>query len=162
MSLYDLIAFAIMAHIVFDGTYKKAYKLFIEEIKLFQKVRYNKIVERLNRYEKLLIECLKLFKLEGKIIVDSKSLETKKLARFNRHKKIGKSKIIRDEESIGFNTIKKGFYVGYKITCATHGKYLKILYIDREFENEMKNRGIEYITIKRENMRKNTIDSYQG
>ena len=108
MSLHDLIAFAIMAHIVFDGIYKKAYKLFIEELKLFPKVRYNKIIERLNRYENLLIECLKLFKLEGKIIVDSKSLETKKLARFNRHKKIGKSKLIKDEESIGFNPIKKG------------------------------------------------------
>jgi hypothetical protein len=108
MSLHDLIAFAIMAHIVFDGIYKKAYKLFIEELKIFPNVRYNKIVERLNRYEKLLIECLKLFKLEGKIIVDSKSLETKKLARFNKHKKRGKSKIIKDEENIGFNSIKKG------------------------------------------------------
>jgi len=66
MSLHDLIAFAIMAHIVFDGIYKKAYKLFIEELKLFPKVRYNKIVERLNRYEKLLIECLKLFNLKEK------------------------------------------------------------------------------------------------
>ena len=76
--------------------------------------------------------------------------------------------------------------MGYKITCATDGKYLKLLYvdpankhdltiikdrkedfihefkgntvildkayIDKDFEKEMKNRGIEYITIKRENM----------
>ncbi|MGB9659194.1 MAG: hypothetical protein ACPLY9_01530 [Nitrososphaerales archaeon] len=97
-----------MAHIVFDGIYKKAYKLFVEELGFFPMVRYNKVVERLNRYECLLIECLKLFKLEGQLIVDSKPLETKKLARFNRHRKRGESKIIKNEEGIGFNSLKGG------------------------------------------------------
>jgi hypothetical protein len=108
MSLHDLIAFGVMAHIVFDGVYKKAYKLFIEELGFFPSVRYNKVVERLNRYECLLIECLRLFKLEGQLIVDSKPLETKKLVRFKRHEKRGESELIRDEESIGFNTLKGG------------------------------------------------------
>jgi hypothetical protein len=55
MSLYDLITFGIMAHKHFDGIYKKAYRVLIEDLKLFPKVRYNKVVERLNRYEKLLM-----------------------------------------------------------------------------------------------------------
>ncbi len=108
MSLYDLIVFGVMAHIVFDGIYKKAYKLFIEELGFFPRVRYNKIVERLNRYECLLIECLKIFKLEGQLVVDSKPLETKKLARFKKHRKRGESKLIKNEEGIGFNPLKGG------------------------------------------------------
>jgi hypothetical protein len=57
MSLYDLIDFALMAHRHFDGIYKRAYRILIEELMLFPKVRYNKVVERLNRYEGLLMEC---------------------------------------------------------------------------------------------------------
>ena len=56
MSLYDLMAFAVMTHISFDGVYKKAYKVFIDELKLFPRVRYNKVVERIDRYEELLID----------------------------------------------------------------------------------------------------------
>ncbi len=43
MSLHDLIAFGVMAHIVFDGIYKKAYGLFVEELGFFSRVRYNKV-----------------------------------------------------------------------------------------------------------------------
>jgi hypothetical protein len=71
MSLYDLIAFAVMAHRYFGGIYKRAYRVLVEELMLFPRVRYNKVVERLNRYEGLLIYCLGLFKLEGLRIVDS-------------------------------------------------------------------------------------------
>ncbi|MGC8911665.1 MAG: hypothetical protein ACP5K8_06285 [Nitrososphaeria archaeon] len=56
----------------------------------------------------MLVECLKLFKLEGQVIVDSKPLETKKLARFKRHSKRGESRLIRDEEGVGFNPLKGG------------------------------------------------------
>lgn len=45
---------------------------------------------------------------EGKInIVDAKPIETKELVRFNRHKKRGESRIVREEESIGYNPSKK-------------------------------------------------------
>jgi len=106
MSLYDLIAFAVMAHRHCEGVYKRAYRLFIEELELFTRIRYNKLVERLNRYEELLLGCLKLFELEGLNIVDSKPVETKRLARFGRHRKRGTSAVIREEESIGFNPSK--------------------------------------------------------
>ena len=87
MSLYDLIAFAVMAHRHFDGVYKRAYRVLVEELTLFPKVRYNKVVERLNRYEGLLMECQRLFRLEGLMVVDSKPVETKRLARLGRHRK---------------------------------------------------------------------------
>ena len=109
MSLHDPIAFAVMAHIVLDGMYRKAYRLFMDELRLFLNVRYNKVVERLNRYEGLLIECLRLFKLEGEVIlVDTKPIATKKLVRFGRYRKRGKSSIIKEEESIGYNPLKGG------------------------------------------------------
>ncbi|MEM2405207.1 MAG: hypothetical protein QXR05_08680 [Candidatus Methanomethylicia archaeon] len=50
MSLYDLVAFAVSAHKHFGGVYKRAYRLLIEELKTFPKIRYNKLVERLNRW----------------------------------------------------------------------------------------------------------------
>ncbi len=106
MSLYDLMTFAVMAHICFDGVYKKAYKVFIDELKLFPRVRYNKVVERIDRYEELLLECLKLFKLDESRVVDSKPVETKKLIRYGRHKKRGKSSLIKDDEAIGYNMLK--------------------------------------------------------
>lgn len=62
MSLFDLIAFGVMAHRHFGGAYKKAYRVLVEDLKLFPKVRYNKVVEKLNRYEELLMGCLGLFK----------------------------------------------------------------------------------------------------
>jgi len=108
MSLYDLITFGVMAHKHFDGIYKKAYRVLIEDLKLFPKVRYNKVVERLNRYEKLLIECLGLFKLEKLRIVDSKPIETKKLSRLGRHEKRGSSHLIKEGERVGFNPLKGG------------------------------------------------------
>ncbi len=55
ISLYDLITFAILAHLHFNGVYKHAYRVLIEEMKLFPKIRYNKLTERLNRHEKLLL-----------------------------------------------------------------------------------------------------------
>ena len=55
ISLYDLITFAILAHLHFGGIYKHAYRVLIEEMKLFPKIRYNKLTERLNRHEKLLL-----------------------------------------------------------------------------------------------------------
>lgn len=70
MTLYELIAFAILSHMRFEGIYKRAYKLFIEDLHIFPKVRYNKIVERLNRYKVLLLKCLELFDLKGLKIVD--------------------------------------------------------------------------------------------
>jgi len=38
MSLYDLIAFGVMAYKHFDGVYKRAYRVLIEELKLLPKV----------------------------------------------------------------------------------------------------------------------------
>ena len=75
MSLYDLITFGILDHLHFNGVIKVAYTHFIEE-KLFPKIRYNKLIERLNRYEDLLYKVLDyVFKKisEGEVkIVDAK------------------------------------------------------------------------------------------
>ena len=49
ISLYDLITSAILAHLHVGGVYKHAYRTLIEEMKMFPKIRYNKLTERLNR-----------------------------------------------------------------------------------------------------------------
>jgi hypothetical protein len=108
MKLYDLITFAIMAHLRFDGVYKKAYRVLIEELHLYPEVKYNKILERLLRYENLLAECLELFELDNFQIVDSKPIQTKKLPRFARHQKAGNSQLIKEQEDIGYNRLKGG------------------------------------------------------
>ncbi|MBW9221362.1 hypothetical protein KKP91_04110 [Methanothermococcus sp. SCGC AD-155-M21] len=111
MSLYDLITFGILAHLYFNGVIKHAYTHFIEDLELFPKIRYNKLIERLNRYEDLLYKVLDyVFKKisEGKVkIVDAKPVETKELVRSNRYKKRGESRIIREEESVGYAPSKK-------------------------------------------------------
>ena len=91
LSLYDLIIVGILAHLHFNGIIKRAYVYFVEELELFPKIRYNKLIERLKRYEGLLYRVLDyVFEkvAEGEIrIVDTKSIETKELVRFSRHKK---------------------------------------------------------------------------
>jgi len=114
MSLYDLITFAILAHIHFDGVYKRAYRMFVDELGIFPKVRYNKMIERLNRYENLLQECLNLFQLNGLKIVDSKPIETKEVVRMGRQGKRGESSIIRERESVGFDASKKSSTLAIK------------------------------------------------
>lgn len=57
-SLHDLITLGILAHLRFNGVIKHAYDHFIEDLKLFPKIRYNKVIERLNRYEELLYKIL--------------------------------------------------------------------------------------------------------
>jgi len=104
-----------LAHLHFNGIIKHAYIHFIEDLKLFR-IRYNKLIERLNRYEELLYRVLDfVFEKvsEGEIkIVDTKPVETKELVRFKRHKKRGKSSIIMEEESIGYNPSKKDSTAG--------------------------------------------------
>ena len=111
MSLYDLITLGILAHLHFNGVIKVAYTYFIEDLELFPKIRYNKLIERLNRYEELLYKVLDyVFKKisEGGVkIVDAKPVETKELVRSNRYKKRGESRIIREEESVGYTPSKK-------------------------------------------------------
>jgi len=48
ISLYDLIIIGILAHLHFNGVIKHAYIHFIEDLKLFPKIRYNKLIERPN------------------------------------------------------------------------------------------------------------------
>jgi len=43
ISLYDLITVGILAHLHFKGVIKHAYFHFIEDLKLFPKIRYNKL-----------------------------------------------------------------------------------------------------------------------
>lgn len=111
MSLHDLITFGILAHLHFNGVIKHAYTHFIEDLGLFPKIRYNKLIERLNRYEDLLYKVLdyvfKKISEEEVKIVDAKPVETKELVRSNRYKKRGESKIIREEESVGYTPSKK-------------------------------------------------------
>ena len=101
ISLYDLITVGILAHLHFNGVIKHAYVHFIEDLKLFR-IRYNKLIERLNRYEELLYRVLNfVFEKvsEGKInIVDAKPIGTKELVRFNRHK-------IENSEGRGINRL---------------------------------------------------------
>lgn len=111
ISLYDLITVGVLAHLHFNGVIKHAYVHFIEDLELFPKIRYNKLIERLNRYEELLYKILnftfeKLSRGEIKV-VDAKPVETKELIRLNRHRKSGGSSIIKEEESTGYNPSKK-------------------------------------------------------
>jgi hypothetical protein len=106
MKLYDLISFAIIAHLRFDGVYKRAYRVLIEELHLFPKVKYNKILERLSRYENLLVECLELFELDNFQIVDLKPIQTKKLPLLQDIKKLANSNLITEQEDIGYNRLK--------------------------------------------------------
>ena len=57
-------------------------------MKLFPKIGYNKLTERLNRHEKLLLlaqeELFRKHAKEHVRIIDSKPVETKELARKNR------------------------------------------------------------------------------
>ena len=111
ITLYDLITLGVLAHIHFNGIIKHAYVHFIEDLKLFPRIRYNKLIERLNRYEELLYKVLDfVFEKvsEGEIkIVDAKPIETKELVRYNRHEKRGESSVVREEESVGYNPSKK-------------------------------------------------------
>ncbi|WP_225807869.1 IS982 family transposase [Thermococcus bergensis] len=133
ISLYDLITFAILAHLHFNGVYKHAYRVLIEEMKLFPKIRYNKLTERLNRHEKLLLlaqeELFKKHAREYVRILDSKPIQTKELARKNRKDKEGSSEVISEKPAVGFVPSKK-FYYGYKLTCYSDGNLLALLSVD--------------------------------
>jgi len=48
ISLYDLITLSILAHLHCNGVIKHAYVHFIEDLELFPRIRYNKLIERLN------------------------------------------------------------------------------------------------------------------
>ncbi len=76
--MHDLITIGILAPI-YNGVIKHGYIHFVEDLKLFLRIRYKKFIERLNRYEELLYRVLnfvfeKLSKGEIKI-VDSKPIE---------------------------------------------------------------------------------------
>ena len=83
ISLHDLIIFGILAHLHFNGVIKHAYTHFIEYLDLFPKIRYNKVIERLNRYEELLYKILNFvfdkFSKGGIKIVDTKLLKQRNL-----------------------------------------------------------------------------------
>jgi hypothetical protein len=107
ITLYDLITLGVLAHLHFNGIIKHAYVHFIEDLKLFPRIRYNKLIERLNRYEVYKVLDF-VFEKEGEIkIVDAKPIETKELVRYNRHEKRGESSVVREEESVGYNPSKK-------------------------------------------------------
>ncbi len=72
------------------------------------RIRYNKVVERLNRYEELLLRCLSMFELGDLVIVDSTPIETKALARHGRHRRRGESTLIEEAESMEYNASKRG------------------------------------------------------
>jgi len=50
-----LIIIGVLAHLHFNEVIKHAYIHFIDDIEIFPKIRYNKLIERLNRYEGLTI-----------------------------------------------------------------------------------------------------------
>ena len=116
ISLYDLITIGILAHLHFNGVIKHAYIHFVEDLKLFPKIRYNKLIERLNRYEELLYRVLDfIFEKfsEGEIkVVDAKPVETKELVKFGRHKKRGKIEYNNGGRVDRLQSIQKGFTAG--------------------------------------------------
>ena len=116
ITLYDLITLGVLAHLHFNGIIKHAYVHFIEDLKLFPRIRYNKLIERLNRYEVYKVLDFVFEKVsEGEIkIVDAKPIETKELVRYNRHEKRGESRVVREEESVGYNPSKKDSTVGIR------------------------------------------------
>ena len=96
ISLLDLIIFSVLCMVYFSGVYKREYELLIEDLGLFPKIRYNKIVERINRYEQLLIEIQKAFiERNSRLFIDTMPIKTKELVRRNRHEKRGFSVLIK-------------------------------------------------------------------
>ena len=96
ISLLDLIIFSVLCMVYFSGVYKRGYELLIEDLGLFPKIRYNKIVERINRYEQLLIEIQKAFiERNSRLFIDTMPIKTKELVRRNRHEKRGFSVLIK-------------------------------------------------------------------
>ena len=82
--------------VYFSGVYKRGYEFLIEDLGLFPKIRYNKIVERINRYEQLLIEIQKAFiERNSRLFIDTMPIKTKELVRRNRHEKRGFSVLIK-------------------------------------------------------------------
>jgi len=108
-SPYDLITVGVPVHLHFNRVIMYVCIRFIEDLKLFPKIRYNKLIERLNRYEKHLYKVLNfVFEKPSKVkIADAKVVETKELARFDGHNKSEELGIIKKEESIGYNPSKK-------------------------------------------------------
>jgi hypothetical protein len=45
--------------------------------------------------------------------------------------------LIKEQEDIGYNRLKGGHYVGYKITCSTDGRFLKLLYISSASKHDI-------------------------
>ena len=96
ISLLDLIIFSVLCMVYFSGVYKRGYEFLIEDLGLFPKIRYNKIVERINRYEQLLIEIQKAFiERNSRLFIDTMPIKTKELVRRNRHEKRGFSVLIK-------------------------------------------------------------------
>ena len=60
LSLYDLITFGILSHLLFSRNIKRAYTHFIDELGLFPRIRYNKLIERLPRIRGTFIQGTKL------------------------------------------------------------------------------------------------------
>jgi hypothetical protein len=134
LPLYGLITFAILSSLYCNGDIKKAYDLFIVDKKMFPRIRYNKIIERLHRYELLLKELNKNFFAtfkQGNIMnFDSRPIKTKRVVRKNRYNKRGRSKLITEKERVGYNASKKEYYLGYKLTAKTDGRFIKPIFID--------------------------------
>jgi len=102
LSLLNLIIFSVLTMVFFSGVYKRAYEILIEGFGLFPKIRYNKIVERINRYESLLYEIQKIFlNKDCLLFIDTIPIETKQIVRKNRHEKIGYSEYIKKTEVLG-------------------------------------------------------------
>ena len=59
ISLLDLIIFSVLCMIYFSGEYKKGYEFLVEDLELFPRIGYNKMVERINRYGQFLFEIRK-------------------------------------------------------------------------------------------------------
>ncbi|MFU8652793.1 transposase [Methanotorris formicicus] len=178
---------------ILQWMYKKGYEFLIEELGLFPKIRYNKLVERLNRYEEPLFEIQRVFLNKNCLLfIDTIPIETKELVRKSRHEKSGKSMLIKKDGTVGFNASKKRYYFEYKATYITNGLYLMLIfvnpanqhdldilkenfrwfirefmncsvigdkgYIDKGFENLLRNGKVYFEAIKRKNMTKSFIE----
>jgi len=99
LSLLDLIIFSVLTMIYFSGVYKRAYEVLIEGFRIFPKIRYNKLVERIKGYENLLFKIQEMFLNKNCLLfIDTVPIETKQLVRKNRHEKIGYSQHIKKQQ----------------------------------------------------------------
>ncbi len=134
ISLLDLIIFSVLCMIYFSGVYKRGYEFLVEYFGLFPKIRYNKIVKRINKvwttfiqnhkglrpywdtpsflqaFLKKIFEIQKIFLNKNFLLfIDTIPIETKELVRKIGMKKSDIQNLLKNG-SIGYNPSKTSVF----------------------------------------------------